>query len=249
MSRRGRNPEVSHGFGGRLLEVLADQRITQQALAEKLGASASFVSALVRGLKVPGADFIVALHDALGVSLNWLLLGQGTMYGDEVNSDLLQSTVLQVQLVRRATVNKDIEAWVLLRNAFPEFDLPTSRLPPPSEERLHGFLEALMAENQDLPVAISLVNTALAQGSTPERRHQAIGTAIAGLMRAHVAPSILQVLKTNIEVAPAPRPSTSDDNINWHRPSAPDALTATPPDQTAPRKPSAVPPPRRKRGS
>lgn len=224
MSRRGRDVTVSQGFGTRLLEVLADQRMTQQALAERLRASPSFISALVRGLKVPGADFLVALHEALGVSLNWLLLGTGQMYGDEVDADLLQTALVQAQLARLATSDKHPEAVSLLRNALPEVDLPPP-FPPPAGERLEVYLDRLMANNQDLPTAIAMVNESLAHASLADRQ-RAIGDAVEAFVRKQSVPSILRLLNTSRERGSV---GGSRDNLNMHSSSRPPQIPSAAP--------------------
>lgn len=248
MSRRRHVISVSHGFGARLTVVLADQHITQQTLAEKLHASPSFVSALARGLKAPGLEFIVALHGVLGVSLNWLILGTGRMYGDDVDSDLLQGALLQVQLARLATAERRPEAAALLRNAMPGIDLPPP-MPPPATERLDAFLDALLTGNQDVPVAISLMNTVLLRVPAPDRP-RAIAVAIEEMVRSRLSPSILHLLKPTTVEAGLGDKRDAGDTINWEReplplpngrkigdlqPSAPLATRATPKSRLKPK--------------
>jgi len=190
----------SHEFGDRLARVLADQRMSQQTLAERLHSSPSFVSAVVRGLKAPGAEFLVSLHNALGISVDWLLTGKGNPYGGEVDADLLQNLVLQVQLARLTADGNPTAAWLLI-SAFPDFDLDLPASEPRGREHLK-FLQQLLKKNTDLAAAISILNNKLLKVPA-EQRGATAAEAIRELVQSSRQPSILNVLRATPESADA----------------------------------------------
>lgn len=69
------------GLGNRLLTVIHHLHITQSECARRLKSSPGFISDVVRGKKNPGADFLFGLREAFGVSIDWLLSGDGVMFG------------------------------------------------------------------------------------------------------------------------------------------------------------------------
>lgn len=67
----------THGLARRIR--LARERAgfdRQTALAQTLGVDASYVSRWERGVVVPGAESLVSLADATGVTVDWLLTGR-----------------------------------------------------------------------------------------------------------------------------------------------------------------------------
>ena len=99
----------------RLRQVLAHTELNQRQLAQRLGLSDGFVSQVARGLKRPGTEFFFALRRELGVSIDWLLTGEGSMFGSVgIRQDLLHAIRLQVATVRAAIVDKNPDAKELL---------------------------------------------------------------------------------------------------------------------------------------
>ena len=79
------------GLGNRLLTVIHHLHITQSECARRLKSSPGFISDVVRGKKNPGADFLFGLREAFGVSIDWLLSGDGlTSSPSEPRGFLLQ---------------------------------------------------------------------------------------------------------------------------------------------------------------
>lgn len=212
MSIRRGTVAVSTGFGKRLAEVLAEQEVSQQALAQRLRSSPSFISALVRGQKAPGSEFLVSLHEALGVGIDWLLTGRGAKYE---MGDVVQDILVQVQLARLATTEMNASAAALLARAHPDIDFgaPTERAV--CAEDTERLLSDLAARNQDVAIAISIANQRIA-AVPPSRRSAAIAAAIAELVAANRRPGIFKALQpthTNTDARPKTNP---EDGINWN---------------------------------
>lgn len=111
-------------FGQRLAQLLSARGLTQGEFAKGLEASPSFISDMIRGVKKPGAEFLVRLAVQYQASLDWLLLGKGSMDGQSsIDAEWLRTVVLRVELARLAA-NGDDEARILIeellgRNASP----------------------------------------------------------------------------------------------------------------------------------
>lgn len=103
------------GLGPRLAELIAMERINQNEFAARIGASASFVSDVVRGAKRPGSEFLVTIRQQFGVSVDWLLTGDGAMYGgDSLNVDFLRLVLVVVEATRRWQLEQDADAQALI---------------------------------------------------------------------------------------------------------------------------------------
>lgn len=90
-------------FGQRLAQLLTARQMTQGEFARALGASPAFISDMIRGVKKPGADFLSRLAVQFQVSLDWLLLGQGTLEGtSSIDGEWFRIVVLRVELARLA---------------------------------------------------------------------------------------------------------------------------------------------------
>jgi hypothetical protein len=86
-AKRGSITPQYPDFQRRLQAFLTDRGLTKTCLAEALGLETSTVSNYGRRNLVP-AETLIKLSDLYGVSLNWLLLGEGPMYKRALSSDL-----------------------------------------------------------------------------------------------------------------------------------------------------------------
>jgi len=103
------------GLGNRLLTVIHHLHITQSECARRLKSSPGFISDVVRGKKNPGADFLFGLREAFGVSIDWLLSGDGVMFGGHgIDLELLRSIRLKVAVARAAIADNNPTANTLL---------------------------------------------------------------------------------------------------------------------------------------
>lgn len=63
--------------GDRLKQIRTGKCLSQKALADLLGTSSGYISEVEQGKKMPGSEFLLSLKRELGVSLDWLLVGEG----------------------------------------------------------------------------------------------------------------------------------------------------------------------------
>ena len=77
--------EEAATFGDRLAGAREAAGLSQEALASKIGVKMSVITAWENDLKEPRANRLQMLSGLLGVSLSWLLTGQGD--GPEVPDD------------------------------------------------------------------------------------------------------------------------------------------------------------------
>ena len=108
-------PDGLDGLGARLSLAILHLAISQSEFARRLGSSPGFVSDIVRGVKKPGAEFLAGIKQTFGISTDWLLIGDGTMFGGAgINLDLLRAIRLQVAVARAAVVEDNPTAKALL---------------------------------------------------------------------------------------------------------------------------------------
>lgn len=106
---------VRDEFGLRLTKLFGALGISQNEFARGIGASSAFVSNMARGIKKPGMEFLTRVAQQYGVSLDWLVLGNGSMFGESlINIDLLVSVQMRVALAYRAEVQQDVEVKALI---------------------------------------------------------------------------------------------------------------------------------------
>ncbi len=118
------------GLGNRLSLVCAREGLNQTEFALRIGVSPGFVSDILRGNKRPGCEFLFNLRQSMGVSIDWLLTGKGSMYGGEpIDLGLFQHIVWQIQLVRAGLLDEQLAAKQLLAALHHQVDsntLPSS---------------------------------------------------------------------------------------------------------------------------
>lgn len=104
-------------IGKRIAEIAAAEGLTQQSLAHRIGISPGFLSSVIRDLKVPGSEFLFSLKQVFGISVDWLLTGEGSMYGsNRIDVQLLENIRLQYQLWYAAKVEASPAAQEILKN-------------------------------------------------------------------------------------------------------------------------------------
>lgn len=65
-------------LGARLQALRLDRGLTLKELAEKAGVSKEAINGIERGIRDPRLFTAICLADALGVSLDFLVMGRGT---------------------------------------------------------------------------------------------------------------------------------------------------------------------------
>lgn len=138
----------------RLAQVLAYAGINQAELARRVGMSPGFVSDVLRGVKRPGPELLLALRKSFGVSIDWLLSGEGTMIGGAgIRHDLFRAIRLQVAVARAAVIGLDPTARALML-LIREGQLTAAAEDP----AFKTLLDELAPEDVDLDLAIELYN-------------------------------------------------------------------------------------------
>lgn len=131
----------------RLREARQSLGLSQQKLADKFGISKPGLQGNEAGKSMPGGD-LLACYASLGISVDWLLTGKGSMYSAEPSSSAqLSNGPLDVELLEfvlekleakiaaagvRATPKKKAELAVLLYDYIVE----TGKSEGPSVERI-----------------------------------------------------------------------------------------------------------------
>jgi transcriptional regulator with XRE-family HTH domain len=106
-------------FGTRLLWLIKSNDLTQSAFANKLSASPSFVSDLIRGIKNPGTEILIRIKKNFNVSIDWLLFGdEDNFSSNKMNIELFKTIALRVDLVKAALSGND-QAKDTLNNMCP----------------------------------------------------------------------------------------------------------------------------------
>lgn len=163
------------GYAARLGQVLAHLGINQSEFARRLGISPGFVSDAVRGLKKPGAEFLYAVRTIFGISIDWLLTGEGTLQGSSsIDLELLNTIRLEIAVARSAIVNGDPTANALLRL------IRDGRLQEVSNDKeLKEFLDKIVPVNSDFDLATELYNGHLWTGDPDGQRRNLLAAAVA----------------------------------------------------------------------
>jgi len=78
ISRRRKRTLVDWKAVGRRIRGLRGFYSTQDEFAARVGVSQSFLSAMERGEKEPGAEVLLRISREFGKSIEWLLTGDGT---------------------------------------------------------------------------------------------------------------------------------------------------------------------------
>lgn len=142
-------------IGKRIAEIAVLENLNQKALAEKLGVSQGFLSSVINNQKIPGSEFLYTLKRVLGISADWVLTGEGSMYGgSKINVRLQKEIQLYLAIARAAVVDDN--------------QIAKSLLPLIKENRLHSlvnnesvqtFLSSVVQPNRELELITAIYNS------------------------------------------------------------------------------------------
>ena len=84
-------------IGEKLSSYFKEKGITQEEIASRLGVSQAYVNALLNGRKAFGKQQAKKWNELFGISVNWLLTGDGDMFQNNItqnnqNGDNIQRT-------------------------------------------------------------------------------------------------------------------------------------------------------------
>ena len=138
----------------RMAQVIAHVGISQAELARRVGVSPGFASDVLRGVKRPGVEVLLGLHKAFGVSIDWLLTGEGTMIGGAgIHQDLFRAIRLQIAVARAAVMGGDATARALM------LLIREGQLAAAADDPAFGeLLERVAPDDADLDLAVELYN-------------------------------------------------------------------------------------------
>ncbi len=71
--------KIFDSLGFRLVQLRKSRHLTQVEFAEKVGTNVSVIRRFEGNISMPAAETLIAIQDAFGCNLHWLLTGQGTM--------------------------------------------------------------------------------------------------------------------------------------------------------------------------
>ena len=177
-SDNGSTTGAAHGLDGlasRLSQAITHSGLNQTDFAKEIGVSPGFVSDVVRGNKKPGAEFLHAVRTTFGISIDWLLTGEGTISGGGgIDLSLLRTIRLQIAVARSAVVDANPTAHALL------LLIRDGRLQEIANEPTIGrFLEEIAAPDADSELALELYNGQLWTQDPVAQQRNLLAAAIA----------------------------------------------------------------------
>lgn len=163
------------GMGARVAELIRVTGLSQQEFAERLASSPGFISDIVRGLKRPGAEVLHRIREVFGVSVDWLLDGSGAMYGGRpIEMDSFKLISAQVELVRRARIEGDPKAEVVLSQL-----LGADTAKPLSPERMVELLKPYVKLAEEFLLPAVIYNSHLWTTNAEERVRGGLSSVVA----------------------------------------------------------------------
>ena len=158
-----------------MAQAIAHTRLNQSEFARSLGVSAGFVSDIVRGQKKPGAEFLHAVRVTFGISIDWLLTGEGTMVGASgIDLDLFRTIRLQIAVARSAVIDGDPTAKALL------LLIRDGRMQDvAADPDLRAFLNRIAPADIDVDLATELYNGQLWTSEPGAQQRNLLAAAIA----------------------------------------------------------------------
>jgi len=167
-------PELD-ALPARLAQALALSGLSQAELARRVTMSPSFISDVMRGVKRPGADLLLALRKSLGVSIDWLLTGEGTMTGGfGIRHELFQAIRVQVAVAKAAVVDGNPTARALL-SLIQEGSLGARE----GTDSFRRLLESIVPVDVDLDLVVQLYNGHLWAPDPITQRRNLVAAAVA----------------------------------------------------------------------
>lgn len=162
------------GFAARLTQAVAHTGLNQSEFARQLGVSAGFVSDVVRGQKKPGAAVLYAVRTVFGISVDWLLTGEGVITGGAgIDIELLRTIRLQIAVARSAVVDGNETAKTVL-DLIQNGRLQELGTAP----TIQAFLDQVVPADLDADLAMELYNGQLWTNAPGTQRRNSLAAAI-----------------------------------------------------------------------
>lgn len=125
-------------------KLLNSLGLNQREFAEKLGLSQSNISEWKKGRSSPTFKILKDMNKLFGISVDWLLTGEGEMFLDKESSS---------QVNEKTTPYHIPETKQMINTAIPKpelIDCPSCSILLSENERLRGENQELRAENKNL---------------------------------------------------------------------------------------------------
>lgn len=168
-------PPGLEGFATRVGQAITHTGLNQSEFARQLGISAGFVSDVVRGQKKPGAEFLHAVRATFGISVDWLLTGEGNIIGGSgIDLDLLRTIRLQIAVARSAVIDANPTAQALLL-LIRDGRLQEAAATPD----IKAFLDQIAPADSDAELALELYNGQLWTHDPGAQRRNLLAAAMA----------------------------------------------------------------------
>jgi transcriptional regulator with XRE-family HTH domain len=163
------------GMATRLSQAIVSLGINQSEFARALGVSPGTISDAVRGQKKPGSELLCAMRTIYGLSIDWLLTGEGTMFGGKgIDHELIHTIRLQVAVARAAVVHAEPTAKALLM-LIKDGRLNEAACDPD----LRAYLDRLLPSDSDLELTLELYNGHLWTNDPAQQRRNLMASAVA----------------------------------------------------------------------
>ena len=196
------------GFNIRFAQLLAALNISQNEFARQIGSTSAFISNMARGKSRPGLDFLAKISTTFGVSLDWLVLGKGTLKGEQfIDPEWLHTVTLRVELAKLAAAgNQEAKALVaeLLGERAPVITVTPAR---------QALLDMLASTTAHGPLLVSLYNRFLGQGDPSSRAHEVLRSAVQQLQANSTDPLAALINQSKQEPASNTKPSITQTSF------------------------------------
>ncbi|XZG69050.1 helix-turn-helix domain-containing protein [Chitinibacteraceae bacterium HSL-7] len=164
---------MDNGFCERFGLLIAALNISQNEFARQLGSTSAFVSNMARGKSKPGLEFLQKIAETFGVSLDWLVLGKGTLHGDQyLDPEWLHTALLRVALAQLAATG-NTEA-----RALAEELLGTTPASPVTTPARQALLDELATKTSHGPLLATLYNRYLPVADVNQRSKEILRAAL-----------------------------------------------------------------------
>ncbi len=181
------------GFGARLSQAIARTGLSQNEFSRRVGVSSGFMNDMVRDRKRPGAEVLLAIHNEFGISIDWLLTGEGTASGlAAIDAKLFRVICLQVALARTAVAAADSGAQAILKLIW-EDRLQDAFADP----GLKACLARIVPDGADAELAVTLYNSYL-WIDDPASQRRGLLTAALAHFEARQPPDNLALLASSL---------------------------------------------------
>ena len=162
------------GFASRLALAIGRCGVNQTEFARMLGVSPGFMSDLVRGVKKPGAEFLYSVRITFGISLDWLLTGEGSMTGaGGIDVKFYRTICLHIALAKAAVLEDNVLAQALLSLAQNE-KLEQAINDP----QLNEYFTKLIPVDSDHDLAIKIYNSQLWTDDPSAKKKNSLESAV-----------------------------------------------------------------------